>query len=67
MFSGNIFLTYEYFMLKGLDFKVDEKHVRYQQYRHFMDRRDNKYDFLELGVLEKFPYPVTILAAETMP
>ena len=54
-------------MLKGLDFKVDEKHVRYQQYRHFMNIRDNKYDFLELGVLEKFPYPVTILAAETMP
>jgi hypothetical protein len=29
-----------------------------------MKRRDDKYDFMELGVLEKFPYPITNLAKD---
>lgn len=24
-----------------------------------MKHRDDKYDFMELGILEKFPYPIT--------
>lgn len=37
--------------------KWEEKFVRFQQYKYFMEKRTIKYDFLELGVLEKFPYP----------
>jgi hypothetical protein len=31
--------------------------IRYNQYEHYIKNKDSKYDFLDLGVLEKFPYP----------
>jgi len=31
-----------------------------------MKNRDDKYDFMELGVLEKYPYPFNSLATEGM-
>jgi hypothetical protein len=42
-----------------MDGEIDEKHIRFQQFKYYMKRRDDKYDFMELGVLEKFPYPFT--------
>jgi hypothetical protein len=47
--------------------KIEEKVVRYHQYKNFMAKRDSKYDFLELGVLEKFPYPTSLFAGEKGP
>ena len=46
--------------------KWEEKFVRKQQYNHLMAHRSPKYDFLELGVLEKFPYP-RVVAPEGSP
>lgn len=31
--------------------------IRYRQYKNFIQKKDKKFDFLDLGVLEKFPYP----------
>jgi hypothetical protein len=31
-----------------------------------MKNRDDKYDFMELGVLEKYPYPFNTLRPEGM-
>ena len=56
---ANIYPAHEifkYFMTPEM-MMAEEKTVRYQQYKHFMKNKENKYDFLELGVLEKFPYP----------
>jgi hypothetical protein len=60
--SGQVFPLFEFFRLQGFNADMDEKHIRYQQYRHYMQHRDDKYDFMELGVLEKFPYPITATA-----
>ena len=57
--AGQVFPLFEFFKLQGLTSDFDEKHIRYQQYKHYMKNRDDKYDFMELGVLEKNPYPIT--------
>lgn len=36
---------------------MTEKTFRYLQYKNYMEKRDNRFDFLELGVMDKFPYP----------
>ena len=56
---GNIFPLHEiiiYFLDNRL-LASEDKILRYQQYVYFQKRRNPKFDFLELGVLEKFPYP----------
>lgn len=58
---GQTFPLFEVFRLQGMSNEIEEKHIRYQQYRHYIKHRDDKYDFMELGVLEKFPYPFTPL------
>ena len=42
---------YEYLTLKGASTDLCEKHIRYKQYKYYMKRRNNRYDFMELGVL----------------
>jgi hypothetical protein len=59
LIAGQIFPLFEFFRLQGMDGDIDEKHIRFQQFKYYMKRRDDKYDFMELGVLEKFPYPFT--------
>lgn len=59
---GQTFPLFEFLRLQGMSGDADEKHIRYQQYKYYMKKRDDKYDFMELGVLEKFPYPLTPIA-----
>lgn len=55
---GQVFPLYEFKTLIGASPLTEEKIVRVRQFRYFQKRRDNRFDFLELGVLEKFPYPL---------
>lgn len=41
---------------KEMDY-FTEAVIRYEQFENFQKNKDKKYDFLELGVLDKFPYP----------
>jgi hypothetical protein len=55
---GQLFPLYELKTLIGSPPLTEEKIVRVRQFRYFQKKRDNRFDFLELGVLEKFPYPL---------
>ncbi len=35
--------------------------LRYEQYQHYMKNKSNKYDFMNLSVMEKYPYPAPTL------
>jgi len=35
--------------------------IRYEQYNHYAKNKDRKFDFLDIGVLEKFPYPKRVV------
>lgn len=35
----------------------EQKIIRFKQYKHFMSNKKRKFDFMELGTLENFPYP----------
>ena len=60
MIMSNLFPFHEFYYLIGFPHTVEEKYVRYEQFVYFQKHRDPKYDCLELGVLEKFPYPVKV-------
>lgn len=56
--DGNFFPLLEYAKYYSEEPDLDmEKLLRFRQYKHYLKHRKNKYDFLELGVLEKYPYP----------
>jgi hypothetical protein len=57
-FMGKAFPTFELIRLYGEKDELTEKHLRFQQYQYYQKHRDDKYDFMEIGVLEKFPYPL---------
>lgn len=58
---GELFPAYELFKFYGIQGETEEKHIRHKQYQYYKKHRDDKYDFMELGVLEKFPYPINTL------
>lgn len=43
---------------------MEQKFIRFAQFKYYTKNRDDKYDFMELGVLEKYPYPFNSLNPE---
>ena len=31
--------------------------LRFMQYKHYKQNRDNKFEFMDLGILDKYPFP----------
>lgn len=59
VFMGSVFMDYIFLshMTHEYGFPFySENILRHRQYKYFMKHRDNKFDFLELGVLEVYPY-----------
>ena len=38
-------------------YRNSEELLRINQYRRYMKNRDHKFDFMDLGVMERFPFP----------
>ena len=36
--------------------ELTEAYLRYGQYENYMKNKDKKFDFLDIGILDKFPY-----------
>ena len=36
---------------------MSESILRTEQYRNYMAKKDRKFDFMDIGVMEKYPFP----------